>query len=32
LHDVYFVFKNDKAKPIDPLMLFSAVRFEDEKK
>ncbi|MDB4925842.1 PQQ-dependent sugar dehydrogenase [Mucilaginibacter sp.] len=32
MHDVYFVFKNDKAKAIDALLLFSAIRFEDEKK
>ena len=31
-HDVYFVFKNDKAKAIDALLLFSAIKFEDEKK
>ncbi|MDB5030567.1 PQQ-dependent sugar dehydrogenase [Mucilaginibacter sp.] len=29
MHDVYFVFKNDKAKPIDALLLFSAIKFED---
>jgi len=29
IHDVYFVFKNDKAKPLDALMLFGFIRFED---
>jgi cytochrome c len=29
IHDVYFVFKNDKAKPIDPLMLFGFIKFEE---
>lgn len=32
LHDVYFVFKNDKGKPADALLLFTAIRFDDEKK
>ncbi|MBC3788236.1 PQQ-dependent sugar dehydrogenase [Spirosoma utsteinense] len=27
LHDVYFVFKNDKAKAIQPLLSLSSVRF-----
>jgi len=31
-HDVYFVFKNDKAKGIEPLMSVGGVRFGDEKK
>ena len=31
IHDLYFVFKNDKAKPIDALLLFNAIKFEDEK-
>ncbi|WAC13028.1 PQQ-dependent sugar dehydrogenase [Dyadobacter pollutisoli] len=26
-HDLYFVFKNDKAKPIQPLMSFSKIKF-----
>lgn len=29
LHDVYFVFKNDKAKPSQPLMSVSNVKFND---
>ncbi len=32
MHDVYFVFKNDEAKPIEPLMSFSTIKFMDEKK
>ncbi|MFT4033396.1 MAG: PQQ-dependent sugar dehydrogenase [Siphonobacter sp.] len=28
-HDVYFVFKNDKAKAIQPLMTLSTVTFKD---
>jgi cytochrome c len=28
-HDLYFVFKNDKAKAIDPLMLLSYIKFDD---
>ena len=28
IHDIYFVFKNDKAKPIDALLLFNAIKFE----
>jgi len=32
VHDVYFVFKNDKAKAIEPLMLLGSIRFSDEKK
>lgn len=31
LHDVYFVFKNDKAKPSQPLMSVSNVKFNDVK-
>ena len=31
IHDIYFVFKNDKAKPLDALMLFGGVKFDDEK-
>jgi cytochrome c len=31
VHDIYFVFKNDTAKPIDPLMSFSSIKFKDEK-
>jgi cytochrome c len=29
MHDVYFVFKNDKAKAIDPLVIFNSVKFEE---
>jgi len=32
VHDVYFVFKNDKAKGIEPLMLLGNIRFGDERK
>jgi len=32
LHDVYFVFKNDKAKSIQPLMSFSTIKFMDREK
>jgi cytochrome c len=28
MHDLYFVFKNDKAKAIDPLLLFNSIKFE----
>jgi cytochrome c len=28
LHDLYFVFKNDKAKVTDALLLFNAIKFE----
>ncbi len=28
-HDIYFVFKNDKAKAIDPLVIFNSVKFEE---
>ncbi|GAB3931708.1 PQQ-dependent sugar dehydrogenase [Mucilaginibacter myungsuensis] len=31
-HDVYFVFKNDKAKPTDPLLLLNSVVFANDKK
>ena len=31
LHDVYLVFKNDQAKPIEPLMSLNSIRFVDEK-
>jgi cytochrome c len=31
LHDIYFVFKNDKAKPSQPLMSVSNVKFNDVK-
>lgn len=31
-HDIYFVFKNAKAKPIETLLLFSTIKFDDEKK
>jgi cytochrome c len=29
MHDVYFVFKNDKAKAIDPLVIFNSIKFEE---
>jgi cytochrome c len=29
MHDIYFVFKNDKAKAIDPLVIFNSVKFEE---
>jgi cytochrome c len=29
-HDLYFVFRNDKAKGIQPLMSFSTVKFRDQ--
>lgn len=29
VHDVYFVFKNDKAKAIQPLMSLSSIKFRD---
>ena len=29
IHDVYFVFKNDKAKPLDALFLFGLIKFEE---
>lgn len=32
LHDVYFIFKNDKAKSIQPLMSFSTIKFMDREK
>ncbi|GAB3260438.1 hypothetical protein GCM10027347_24720 [Larkinella harenae] len=32
VHDVYLVFKNDQAKPIEPLLSLSAVRFNQAKK
>lgn len=32
LHDVYLVFKNDQAKPIDPLMSLNSIRFVDKTK
>jgi cytochrome c len=28
-HDLYFVFKNDQAKPNQPLLSFSNIRFND---
>ncbi|MFD2144789.1 carbohydrate-binding protein [Mucilaginibacter antarcticus] len=28
LHDLYFVFKNEKAKASDALLLFNAIKFE----
>jgi cytochrome c len=31
-HDVYFVFKNDKAKSIEALLLLNSIVFDDEKK
>jgi cytochrome c len=31
-HDLYFVFKNDKAKPAETILLFNTVVFNDEKK
>jgi cytochrome c len=27
-HDIYFVFKNDEAKPIQPLLSFSKIKFQ----
>jgi cytochrome c len=30
-HDIYFVFKNDKAKPTEPLMSVSNIKFNDMK-
>ncbi|MBL4676611.1 MAG: PQQ-dependent sugar dehydrogenase [Mucilaginibacter sp.] len=30
-HDIYFVFKNAKAKPLEPLMSVSSVKFNDNK-
>lgn len=27
VHDIYFVFKNEEAKPIEPLMAFSTITF-----
>ncbi len=30
-HDIYFVFKNDKAKPDQPLMSVSGIRFNNDK-
>ncbi len=30
IHNIYFVFKNDKAKGIEPLMSFSGIKFIDE--
>jgi cytochrome c len=30
-HDLYFVFKNDKAKPAEPLLSFSEIKFLDKK-
>jgi cytochrome c len=32
LHDIYLVFKNAKAKPIEPLMLLNSILFSNEKK
>ena len=32
IHDVYLVFKNDQAKPIDPLMSLNSIRFVDNTK
>jgi cytochrome c len=29
IHDLYFVFKNDKAKAIDPLVIFNSIKFEE---
>ena len=29
-HDLYFVFKNDNAKPIEPLLSFSKIKFQQE--
>lgn len=31
LHDLYFVFKNDKAKPTDPMLLLNSIVFSDKK-
>ena len=30
-HDLYFVFKNDKVKPDEPLLSFSNIKFLDAK-
>lgn len=32
VHDVYFVFKNDTAKPIQPLMSLSSIKFQNTAK
>ncbi len=32
LNDLYFIFKNDKAKPIEPLMSITTISFNNEKK
>jgi len=32
IHDIYFVFKNDKAKLIEPLFMLKTIVFNDEKK
>jgi cytochrome c len=31
VHDLYFVFKNEKAKPADPLLSFSNIKFLEER-
>jgi cytochrome c len=32
VHDVYFVFKNDRARPIEPLLSMSSIKFNDASK
>jgi cytochrome c len=32
MHDIYFVFKNDKAKPIEALLSLKTIVFNEEKK
>ena len=32
LNDLYFIFKNDKAKPIEPLMSITTISFNNENK
>ena len=29
-HDLYFIFKNEKAKPAEPLLSFSNIKFQEE--
>lgn len=30
-HDLYFIFKNEKAKPAEPLLSFSNIKFQEER-
>ncbi|WP_338877017.1 PQQ-dependent sugar dehydrogenase [Spirosoma sp. SC4-14] len=32
VHDLYFIFKNDQAKSIQPLLSFSTIKFMDQEK